>query len=113
EHRGERSRRDREVERGVAADPVRVLELDQLRGQRVEGVVVVEGTREEAERVRDPLPDLRPELGARVLLGRFARECLELADAPVTSREPQQYETRWQQSPVAQVIYRRNQLLPC
>src|SRR5438270_12132060 len=75
EHRRERSRRDRQVERGVAADAVRLLELDQLRRQCIERLVVVERSRQEAQRVGDALPHFGAELGQGMLLCGFTREC--------------------------------------
>ena len=79
---GKRRRRDREVERGVAADAVAVLEVDQLLAQPVESVVVVEGSGDELDAVGEPVPDLLAELGAGMRLRGLARQLGEIAVAP-------------------------------
>jgi len=111
EHDGKGSGRDREVERGVAAGAVTAVEVLQGLGQVVEGVVVVEGARQELGRLGQPLPGLLAELGARAVAGRLLRELLELAIAPVTAGEAQQDEPGGQQPAVGEVVHGRDQLL--
>ena len=82
EHGREHRRRDRQVERGVAADAVGALELAQGRGQLVEGVVVVEGARHERDVGGQPLPDLLAPRRAGVLPRRLAGQLGELACRP-------------------------------
>ena len=63
----EEARRDREVERVVAAGAAHPVEVLDGLPQVVEGLVVVEVARHEAEALGELLPDLLAELGAGVL----------------------------------------------
>ena len=110
-HHRERRRRDRQVERVVAAgaaDPVEVL--DGLL-QTVERLVVAEAARHEAETLREAVPDVLPERGAGVLADGVVDDLAEVLGVPVAPGEPGERETRWQQPAVGQVVDRRHELL--
>ena len=85
--------------------------LDEGRRERVEGVVVVERAGHEPDAVGQPPPDVLAEPGPRALLGRLARQRLEVAVAPVAAGEAEQGEARRQQAAVGEVVDRRDQLL--
>jgi hypothetical protein len=67
DHVAEEPRRDREVERVVATGAADLVEVLDGLAQVVEGDVVVEVARDEAEPLRQLLPDLLLEAGAGVL----------------------------------------------
>ena len=111
EHDRERGWGDRQVEGRVAADAVRLLEIVQRGGQGVERLVVVERPGYEAGRLGDAGPRLRSPGSAGVRAGRLHREVGELAVVPVATGEPQQREAGRQQTAVAEVVHRRDDLL--
>ena len=111
EHHRECTRRNREIERVVAAGAADPVQVGQRRGQRVEGVVVVERTLDEPEPFRQMTPDLFGERGSRVLPDRIVDDLAEILVRPVPPGEPDQGEARRQQPPVRQVVDRRHQLL--
>ena len=111
EYQGKHRRRDGQVERRVAGDAMTVLEPDQLGGQRVEGLVVVEGAGLEPDGLRQPVPDVVTKRGPRPVHRRLAGQLLEVAMSPVAPGEPEQHELRRQQAAVGEVVHRRDQLL--
>ena len=111
EHGRERGRRDGQVERRVALDPVLVAHLVGARAELVEGVVVVERARHEADVAGQPGPDVLPPRRPGVRLGRLPGHVLEVAVAPVPPGEADQHEVGRQQPAAVQVVHRREQLL--
>ncbi len=111
EHDREHRRRDREVERRVALDAVRLLHADQRLGQGVEGVVVVERAGHEPDAVGQPGPDVVPEAGAGAVLRGLAGQLGEVAVTPVAPGEADHREAGRQQAAVGQVVDRGDQLL--
>jgi hypothetical protein len=87
---GERLRRDRQVE-GVVAHraAVRIQFGDRLPSVLERGVVV-EFSGDEADALRQLLPDVLVERGARILLDRVVDDALEVLVLPVPTREPDQ-----------------------
>ena len=92
---------------------MRRLEVHERLVELVEGIVVVEGAGHEVDAVGDAPPDVVAELGPGVVLGGGTGELLEVAVVPVPAGESQQHETRREQSPIAQVVDRRDELLAC
>ncbi len=112
EHDGEHRRRDRQVERGVALDAVRLLHLDQRRRR---------ACRRPSSSSNDPgmkrmLSESRCQTSSRnpvrAPFSAASRDsALEVAVAPVAAGEAEQREARRQQAAVGQVVDRRDQLL--
>ena len=107
----EHRRRDRQIERGVAANAVRGAEIVEGAIELVERVVVIEGSGNELDVAVEPLPHLLTPRGARVFLGRRLGQVLEVAVAPVAAGESEQDEVGRQQAAIGQVVDRRQQLL--
>ena len=101
EHDGEHGRRDRQVERRVALDPMRVAQVVESLSQRVERLIVVERPWHELEVLVQPAPDVIVPLGASVRLCRFLGQRREITVTPVPPSEAEQREVRRQQTPVA------------
>ena len=93
-HDGELARRDREVERVVAARATPLVELEDRLGELVEGVVVVEGPLDEADALLEVTPRLLAERGPGVLLDGFADDLREVLGRPLTAREAREREAR-------------------
>ena len=111
QHHRERARRDRQVERVIAARAADPVEFVQGLGQRVESRVVVEGALHESESLREVLPDLFGEAGSRVLTDGVVHHLGEVFLRPVAAGEPDERETGRQQAAVREVVDRRHQLL--
>src|SRR5699024_1793866 len=109
--RGEGARRDREVEGVVATRPALLVQLAHGLGEQVEGRVVVEDPRHEAEALGQRAPHLVPEGRARVLLDGLVDDLAEVLVLPVPPGEADEREPGREQAPVGQVVDRREQLL--
>ena len=111
DHVAEELRRDRQVERVVAAGAARLVELLDGAAQLSKADVVGEVAGHEPEPLGELLPDLLAELGAGVLLHRVVHDLREVLVGPVAPGEPDQAEARRQQPAVGQVVDRRHHLL--
>ena len=107
----EGTRRDRQVERVVAARAAHPVEVVHRPLEPVERVVVVEGALDEPEALGEPVPDRLPERGAGVLLHRVVDDLAEVLRAPVAAGETGEGEARREQAAVGQVVDRGHQLL--
>ena len=74
---------------------MRVAQVVESLGQRVERLVVVERPWHELEVLVQPAPDVIVPLGASVRPCRFLGQRREIAIAPVPPGEPEQREVRW------------------
>ena len=103
--------RDRQVERVVAAGAALLVELVDRLGEQVEGGVVVEVARHEADALGQRAPDLLAERRAGLLADRLVDDLAEVLVGPVAPGEADQREARRQQAAVGEVVDRRHQLL--
>ena len=111
DHHAEEPRRDRQVERVVAARAPHHVELVEGAREVGERDVVVEVAGHEPEPLGELGPDLLAELGAGVLLHRVVHDRGEVLVGPVAPGEAHQAEARRQQAAVGQVVDRRHDLL--
>ena len=111
DHVAEELRRDRQVERVVAAGAALLVELLDGAAQLLEGLVVVEVAGHEPEALGELLPHLLAELRAGVLLDRVVHDLREVLVGPVTPGEADQAEAGRQQAAVGEVVDRRHDLL--
>jgi hypothetical protein len=88
-----------------------LIEVCDQRCEVVEGGVVVEAAGHKPDAFGQPRPDLFPERGAGVFPDRVVDQLSEILIGPIPAREPDQRETRRQQSAIGQIINRRHQLL--
>ena len=107
----EELRRDRQVERVVAAGAALLVELLDGALELPERLVVGEVAGHEPDTLGELLPDLLAELGPGVLLDRVVHDLREVLVGPVTPGEPDQAEAGRQQPAVRQVVDRRHHLL--
>ena len=107
----EEARRDREVERHVAAGAAQLVELLDGAAELLEGVVVVEVAGHEAEALGQLLPHLLAERRTRVLLDRVVHDLREVLVRPVAPGEADEAEAGRQQAAVGEVVDRRHDLL--
>ena len=110
-HHRERLRRDRQVERVIAAGAPLGVQLVQRLGELLERRVVVEGALHEPDPLGQPVPDLLAERGAGMLLDRVVDDLREILVGPVPPGEPDERERRRQQPAVGQVVDGGHQLL--
>ncbi len=110
-HDGERARRDRQVERVVAARAALGVErLDRL-AQALERLVVVERALDEPDALGELAPRRLAERRARVLLDGVVHDLREVLVLPVAAREAREREARRQQAAVGEVVDRGHELL--
>ena len=111
-HHGlEQARRDRQVERVVAARPAGLVQVGDRLGQFGDRFVVADLAGHEADPLGELLPDLLAERRTRVLLHRGVHDLGEVLVLPLPAGEPDQSETGGQQPAVGQVVHRGHQLL--
>ena len=89
---GEEPRRDREVEGGVAAGSLLIAEIRDRCREGVERSIIGEVTGHEPEALRQLVPDVLPELGARVLTHRVMDLLSEVLVTELPACEPHQRE---------------------
>ena len=106
----EELRRDGEVEGVVAAGAAVLVELADRAGELVERVVVVETALDEAEPVRQLLPDLLGERRAGVLLDGVVDDLGEVLTVPVAAGEADDGTLGGEVSGPGQLIERRHEL---
>ena len=107
----ERARRDRQVERVVAAGAAADVQLLDGLPQPVERVVVVEGALHEPDALGHLPPGGLPERRPGVLAHRVVHDLLEVLTRPVPTREARQREPRGQEPAVGQVVHGGHELL--
>jgi len=104
-------RRDRQVERVIAAGATFLIQVADRVGQPGEGLVVVELAADEADALQQLLPHLLAEGGAGMLGDGVMDDLGEVLILPVAPGETDQPEARRQQAAIGQVVDGRHQLL--
>ena len=110
-HHLEGLRRDRQIERVIAACAAVGVEFLQRLGESAERLLVVECALDEPDPLGQPVPHLLAVGCARVLPYRIADQFAEILVGPIPSGKADQGEVRRQQPAVGQVVDRRHQLL--